>query len=115
LIKAGATRQRRSACPRYAAGRGRGTLPCVTDSVNGRRVAPALALLLTGFAVLFVLLAAATPCLASLPTSHSSSQALGSNAWRWAMRAVNITLLALWVIFVILLVVQAALTCTSLP
>ena len=39
----------------------------MTDSVDGKRVAPALALLLTGFAVSFVLLAAATPYLASLP------------------------------------------------
>lgn len=38
----------------------------MTDSVYGKRVAPALALLLPGFAVLFVLPAAATPDLASL-------------------------------------------------
>ena len=35
-----------------AAGRGGGTLPRMTDSVDGKQVAPALALLLTGFAAL---------------------------------------------------------------
>ena len=52
----------------------------MTDSVYGKRVAPALALLLPGFAVLFVLLAAATPYLASL-ADISMRRANSSIAW----------------------------------